>query len=126
MKHLHFSKRHRTLFVVLAGLVLAATGYYVLAALGCGLPCLFYRVTGLLCPGCGNTRAALALLRFDIAGAFRFNALWLPEFFYIGWVGFHCARRYLKTGLMQYKPPVLWLDLCILMAVVLWWPIRNL
>lgn len=40
-----------------------------------GIPCPFYTVTGLYCPGCGITRALLALLELDPARAFRFNAL---------------------------------------------------
>lgn len=37
--------------------------------------CWFRRLTGISCPGCGGTRAAGALLRGDIAGAFRYNLL---------------------------------------------------
>ncbi|MFI5181027.1 MAG: DUF2752 domain-containing protein [Thermoanaerobaculia bacterium] len=38
-------------------------------------PCLFREVTGLPCPTCGGTRAALALLSGDIAGALHANPL---------------------------------------------------
>src|SRR6266536_3764949 len=37
--------------------------------------CLFYKTTGLLCPGCGTLRAMHQLLHGQIQGAFRFNAL---------------------------------------------------
>jgi hypothetical protein len=37
--------------------------------------CLFYRLTGFLCPGCGMTRATHATLHGDLAAAFRFNPL---------------------------------------------------
>ncbi|WP_127585605.1 DUF2752 domain-containing protein [Paenibacillus koleovorans] len=40
-----------------------------------GIPCVFHTWTGLFCPGCGITRAALALLRLDVEQAFRYNAL---------------------------------------------------
>ena len=39
------------------------------------LPCVFYELTGLYCPGCGSGRAALALLRGDVAAALGHNAL---------------------------------------------------
>ena len=42
--------------------------------------CLFRRFTGLLCPGCGMTHALIALLEFDVAKAYRANAL-SPFFF---------------------------------------------
>ncbi|RIX51456.1 DUF2752 domain-containing protein [Paenibacillus nanensis] len=40
-----------------------------------GIPCVFHEVTGLYCPGCGMTRAALALLELDFGQAFRYNLL---------------------------------------------------
>lgn len=39
------------------------------------IPCIFKKVTGLDCPGCGMTRASLALLDGDIYQAFRWNML---------------------------------------------------
>lgn len=50
--------------------------YYILVKIaGFALPCVFNKVTGLYCPGCGITRMVLALASFDLAGAFRCNAL---------------------------------------------------
>ena len=37
------------------------------------IPCLFREATGLQCPGCGTSRMALALMRFDIPAAFAYN-----------------------------------------------------
>jgi hypothetical protein len=37
--------------------------------------CPIHALTGLLCPGCGGTRAVLALLHGDLIGAWRENAL---------------------------------------------------
>jgi len=39
-----------------------------------GYSCSFKEVTGLNCPGCGGTRAVVALARLDIAESFRKNA----------------------------------------------------
>lgn len=39
------------------------------------LACVFHRVTGLYCPGCGGTRAMHALVHFDLPGALAMNAL---------------------------------------------------
>jgi hypothetical protein len=38
-------------------------------------PCPFHAFTGVPCPGCGTTRAALALARGDVAGALGWNPL---------------------------------------------------
>ena len=43
---------------------------------------------GMPCPGCGLTRATLALLRGDVSGAFRFHPLfWLLTPLFVGFVG---------------------------------------
>lgn len=61
------------------GLFLAAAGLFYfkvwLPTTRLGIPCVFHEVTGLYCPGCGATRAALSLLQLDIVQAFRYNAL---------------------------------------------------
>ncbi len=45
-------------------------------ALATGLPpCFFRRLTGVPCPTCGGTRAALALAHGDLAGALAANPL---------------------------------------------------
>ena len=108
------------IILVLGGL------YCILARRGIGIPCIFYTITGLQCPGCGNSRAALALLRLDIAEALGYNLLFPLEFFYILWVLFQCSRAYLSKGSFSYKPRWLWLDIGILALVALWGVVRNL
>ena len=41
--------------------------------------CIFRRLTGLACPGCGGTRAARALLAGDVWAACRFNLFLIPS-----------------------------------------------
>lgn len=36
-------------------------------------PCLFYRISGLCCPGCGGTRAVQALLKGDFISCFLYH-----------------------------------------------------
>ena len=52
--------------------VLAAAVFLLGAA---DVPCGFARVFHVPCPGCGSTRAMLALLRGDIHGLVRYNPL---------------------------------------------------
>lgn len=67
---------NRALAVALGLLVasLLAFALYQRGPAGLGLPgCLFHRLTGLDCPGCGMTRAAHAALHGRWEDAFRFN-----------------------------------------------------
>lgn len=49
------------------------------ASEGSGVPCLIFQKFGILCPGCGMTRATACLMRGDVMGAVHFNAM-LPVF----------------------------------------------
>lgn len=40
-----------------------------------GIPCVFYEITGLYCPGCGITRLCISLFEGDIYQAFRYNPI---------------------------------------------------
>jgi len=53
---------------------LAFATVIVLLASG-SVPCAFARLTHLPCPGCGSTRAMVALARGDLAGVLRSNPL---------------------------------------------------
>ena len=55
----------------IAVLAIVACGAWVLSLLEKGPPCLFYRFTGLYCPGCGTGRAAVAILDGKLWLAFR-------------------------------------------------------
>ncbi|MEY3472821.1 MAG: hypothetical protein RLY22_324 [Actinomycetota bacterium] len=57
------------------GLAAAGLGYLLLVPNEFKIPCVFNYATGLQCPGCGLTRASLAILRGDIQAAYSFNQL---------------------------------------------------
>ncbi|WP_079415603.1 DUF2752 domain-containing protein [Paenibacillus ferrarius] len=59
-------------FFLVGGLVYLEIGIPVIHI---EIPCIFHAVTGLYCPGCGITRVALSLLKWDFYQAFRFNPL---------------------------------------------------
>lgn len=42
---------------------------------GTGIPCIFSKLTGLSCPGCGISRMFISLIKLDIYQAFRYNPL---------------------------------------------------
>ena len=125
MKQKDISRRRRNLLLAGLGVAAAVAVFVILARQGIGIPCLFYTVTGLQCPGCGNSRAALALLRLDLPAALGYNLLFPLEFGYIAWVVFCCARAYWKGKPFAYRTPSIWLDIGVLTAVLAWWVVRN-
>lgn len=62
-----------TLAPPIAAAILFIFKKYILIAADFLPPCRFHALTGLLCPGCGNTRAAKEMLSLHFAAAFRYN-----------------------------------------------------
>lgn len=65
------------------------------------VPCLFLRFCGLSCPGCGMTRAYLALMQGDVMGAFAHHPMfWAVPIIYlfILFDGRLFRQRYLNYG----------------------------
>lgn len=106
---------------------LCAAGYaFLLLYTPFSIPCPFHALTGLYCPGCGVSRMALALLRFDLAAAFRANValcLLLPALALLFlWRGIH----YLRTGEWEtprWQSALLWAMIALLL---LFGVLRNL
>lgn len=90
------------------------------------IPCIFHKITGLYCPGCGITRMCLALLNGDLKTAFNSN----PAIFTLAPVGLLLGLRityhYIKTGNMQlskYQTVILWV---IVVILVIFGIVRNI
>ena len=59
-------------------IILACIGILIIIVLfqcGIGIPCIFHKITGFYCPGCGLTRALISLIKLDFYQAFRYNIL---------------------------------------------------
>lgn len=123
-------RRERLALIAIAGLVAA-----LLAALlyhggpdASWLPgCLFHRLTGMSCPGCGMTRATHAALHGDWLQAFRFNPVGVIAFPAIGaaigleifgWLRGKPLPRGLRVG-----PRTAWALFGVLLA---FWVLRNI
>ena len=39
------------------------------------IPCIFNKITGLFCPGCGITRMFISIIKLEFYQAFRYNSL---------------------------------------------------
>ena len=57
------------------GIILGIGLAYLLFVLlsGFRIPCVFYELIGLKCPGCGITRMIVSIARFNFTDAFRYN-----------------------------------------------------
>ena len=90
------------------------------------IPCVFHLVTGLDCPGCGMTRASVAVLHFDFAKAWHYNKLLfivIPALAYI--IG-KSELQNIKYGEVKYSKSDI-IILSILMVVTIAYGIlRNI
>ena len=85
----------------------AAAGAGLLALYLAGVPvirCPFNLLTRLSCPGCGNIRAAAALLRLRFTESLTYNYAYPAEFAYLLWVAGSAAKKYIRSGRFSYHP----------------------
>lgn len=119
-------KRAVHMGLIFLGLCILAAVMIVLGLNGIGIPCVFYKITGIQCPGCGNTRAVLSLVRGDIKAAFEYNAFFLPEILYLLSIYVACTVRYIKGSGFSYYPKVRVIDIVAMVLFLAWGIIRNL
>ena len=78
-------------------------------------PCVFHRLTGLHCPGCGATRAMHALVHGDVPGALHDNMMLVLMLPVIGWL--LGAELLLPPGRRPFVPPwAIWTLFTVLMG----------
>jgi hypothetical protein len=86
------------------------------------VPCPFHELTGLLCPLCGGTRAALRLLEGDLAGSLGLNVLLLP----LGLLVAYVAAANLGLLADRLPSPPAWLPRAVAGVLVAFTVARNL
>ena len=69
-----FMSYRRNILKIYVGII-ALGGIYIIfiKASGFAIPCMFHKITGLLCPGCGTTHLFLAMASLHIREAFFYN-----------------------------------------------------
>ena len=93
-----------------AGIIAA---FYALLFL-CGITCPIKFTTGVSCPGCGMTRACLALLRLDPAAALHFHPL---VFLLPVALAVYLLRARLPSWAVKYAPAALGAVFCIVYLI---------
>ena len=94
--------------------------------LGFGLPCPLYELTGLSCPGCGLTRAAVALSRGELRTALSYNAMLVPYGGYVGWLAVTASVRYIRGEKEPFFFGPQWVHIGFLALTVLFAVLRNI
>lgn len=70
-------KRNEAIILGIILIILSVFVYFKDPSNGPILPCLFNKITGFYCPGCGMTRAVNSCFKFNLYQALRYNALLL-------------------------------------------------
>jgi len=116
-----------TIFILsVIGLIAVILGYgYINYKYGIGFPCMSNKIFGINCPGCGMTRAAVAMMRLDFYQAIEYNAfsiILLPLLFIMA-IAFIWESIFKKPTFI-YKIPVAFLVI-LFSAFVIYGIIRN-
>jgi hypothetical protein len=88
-------------------------------------PCLFQKLTGWYCPGCGATRALHQLLHGNVGAALRCNALLVLSLPIPAWVTarFFWRQRRGETGRQRRSGGWMWWLIAPMLIFAVW---RNL
>ena len=93
---------------------------------GLAIPCLFRKVTGLLCPGCGVTGMCVALLHLNWKGAFFCHPVLFVLLLPLTAVFICSAAGYVQNGSFRFAR---WQNLILYVSVaalVIFGVVRNL
>lgn len=122
-------KRKRLRYIILRDSIVLTVGalYAVFVSVtGLALPCFIKVSTGFKCPGCGITRASIAVLHGDIKTSFAYN----PFLYFVGPVIAYLIIKYdisyVKYGCFKSsKIDTFIICICIISAV-LYGILRNI
>ena len=113
------------LYMMLLGMAGLLYGIFV-SYTGLAIPCLFRKVTGLLCPGCGVTGMCVALLHLDWRGAFSCHPVLFVLLLPLTAVFICGAAGYVQNGRFRFAR---WQNLILYVSVaalVIFGVVRNL
>ncbi len=91
----------RDTVILLIGVSYALFVYYT----GIAVPCIFHKITGLMCPGCGISRACMSLLKGHVAEAFSYNPFLMLASPVILYLIVKCDLKYVSSGNYTLNKP---------------------
>ncbi len=124
-KELHKRILKLSLIAIICIIAFAAA-YFIIVYTGYGLICPFHFLTGLNCPGCGNTRAVINILQFKFLKGLSYNYLFPLEAFYMLRLLFISVKSYIKFGKFSFNDSKPVFDIIVLIILGLWFIIRNI
>lgn len=99
-------KTRRAILKIYGCILFIGLAYYLwVIVTGVAMPCLYYKTTGLLCPGCGISRMFMSILKFDFVSAFSYNPVCFCLFFLWNVIAVLCyidKPKFIKTKLFLY------------------------
>ena len=118
-------KRIKKVIFIISILTICLFGYYFLNKyFKFSIPCLFNKLTGYLCPGCGITRSLFSIIEGKFKQAFHYNALIFILLFPFGLYTILNIIKYIKGDPYLKVPPVIVNTLLII--TILFGIIRNI
>ena len=107
-------------------LIIGIAYYFFASVSGFAIPCVFSKITGLLCPGCGITRMLAAALRGNFKEAYGYNRLLFLTLPVISLVLAVEEIKYIRTGsrqMFRLSQVILWSEIILLLIFGI---IRNI
>lgn len=119
--------RIKRVIIISTSLLAAGCAYAVLfSKTGIGIPCIFRKITGLMCPGCGTTRMLVSLLKLDFVSAWSYNPVvlcMLP----VGAVLFALGlKRYIADGVNRMTKYETFTEYIMIAVLVGFGIVRNI
>lgn len=105
------------LLLVLICLFIFVGYFYLNKEFGFDIPCVFHKLTGYYCPGCGITRCLFSILKLDFYKAFMYNqfVFILLPFFGLGFIyKFYLYIVNKQDKLLKKIPNVVWVILLVI------------
>ena len=117
----------KKIIILIVSLIILSLILLLMKQFNIGIPCVYYQISGIYCPGCGMTRAMRSMLKLDLYQAFRYNVFSVILLPFIGLyaVGGIYGWLFNKSNFMGNKiPSVIWIIFII--ALLLYGILRNI